>query len=256
MNCHRVVIELAVNLFAGFLIFLLGLGWPNIPKSYRMWKLRRFWGRGVMGEDFVVTYGSLFDSRLYDSTPPPFRFVKSYHDSRSVKVAGPTGRIVGDCEIRAISYLTSSLSGFRSNPLQVAADADAFKSLGRTFVALGSPASNEITDLALREEANTFLRFGQDAEGSYIEHLPTARKFRGFQPPIRKDYGIVLKIPNVRFPGHYFFVCAGLGEWGTSGAAWFLATKWATLWQELQFGLIVEVEVTSDESARVVGTKP
>ena len=206
----------------------------------------------MLGDDFIITYGSLLDSRLIDPTPTPFRFLKRFHDSRTVAVAGPTGRIVGDCEIRAISYLASSLGRFRRNALAVAADAEAFARLKRTFVALGSPSSNEITDLALREPANTLLRFGQDNEGTHIEHLPTKRKLRGFLPPIRRDYGIVLKIPNARFPGHHFFVCAGLGEWGTSGAAWYLATKWDQLPREPKFGLIVEVEIDSDESARQV----
>jgi hypothetical protein len=252
MTWPEIWIGFCVNVVAGVFIFMVGLLWPKIPKSYRMWRLRRFWGRGVLGDDFAIVYGSLLDSRLLDSSPPPFRFVKVFHDSRTIEIAGPTGRIVGDCEIRAISYLTSSLSRFRRKPLPVAADADAIAHLGRTLVALGSPASNEIADLALREEANTFLRFGQDGDGAYIEHLPTGQKLRGFRSPIRRDYGIVLKIPNTRFPGHHFFVCAGLGESGTSGAAWYLATKWNTLSQEPGFGLIVEVEVGSDESARQI----
>jgi hypothetical protein len=66
-----------------------------------------------------------------------------------------------------------------------------------------------------------------------------------------RDYGIVLKIPNLRFPGQFFFVCAGLGEWGTSGASWYLATKWRDLQSEFgdAFGVVVEVEIGSDESA-------
>jgi len=65
---------------------------------------------------------------------------------------------------------------------------------------------------------------------------------------------MVLKVTNQRFPGCFFFVCAGLGEWGTSGAAWYLATKWRDLQKEFgnAFGIVVEVELRSDESARRV----
>jgi len=28
------------------------------------------------------------------------------------------------------------------------------------------------------------------------------------------------------FPNHSWIVCAGLGEWGTSGTAWYLAHRW------------------------------
>lgn len=69
---------------------------------------------------------------------------------------------------------------------------------------------------------------------------------------MKKDYGIVLKSPNRRFIGKFFFVCAGLGEWGTSGASWYLATKWRDLQSEFgdAFGVVVEVGIGSDESAR------
>jgi len=252
MTGRDIWISLGINLFAGVLIFVLGLAWPILPKSYRMWKLTRFWGRGVLGDDFVIAYGSLLDSRLAEQSPPQFRFLKRFHDSRTVTVAGPTGPIVGDSEIRSISYLASSLGRFRPRALGVIRDAEAFGHLNRSFVALGSPSSNEITDLALREPANAFLRFGQDNEGTYIEHVSSGQKMRGFEPPILRDYGIVLKIPNARFQGHHFFVCAGRGEWGTSGAAWYLATKWEQRSQDPSFGLVVDVEIGSDESARKI----
>ena len=44
MTWRDILIGLCVNFFAGVLIFLLGMAWPIIPKSYRTWKLLRFWG--------------------------------------------------------------------------------------------------------------------------------------------------------------------------------------------------------------------
>lgn len=71
---------------------------------------------------------------------------------------------------------------------------------------------------------------------------------------MKKDYGMILKIPNLRFPDRFFFVCACLGEWGTSGASWYLATKWRDLLSEFKeaFGIVVEVDLGSDQSARRV----
>ena len=71
-----------------------------------------------------------------------------------------------------------------------------------------------------------------------------------------KDFGIVLKLPSLRFPGHFFFVCAGLGVSGASGAAWYLATKWRELLKYGDsFGVVVEVEIGADETARKVFPK-
>jgi hypothetical protein len=252
MTMSEIVINLAINILAGIFIFLLGLFWPVIPKSYRKVLLRRFWGKGVLGQDFAISYGALIDSRLTQQNPPPYRYVKRYHDGRAVQLVGPWGNIVGDCEIRSASYIINTLSTYRKRAVVVVDDATAFANLNRTFVALGSPSSNEITDLILREPNNTFLEFGQTGNTTFIRDRRTGREFRGFQEPVRKDYGIVLKIPNLRFPGHFFFVCAGLGEWGTSGASWYLATKWRDLQSEFgnAFGIIVEVEIGADESAR------
>ena len=111
--------------------------------------------------------------------------------------------------------------------------------------------SNEISDLAIKEKSNVFLEFDQDAEGTFIRDRASGQIFRGFEQRDNKDLGVVLKIPNNRFPGQYFFVCAGLGDWGTSGASWYLAKYWRKLpWSRKGFGIIVEVESTSDSSAK------
>jgi hypothetical protein len=70
-----------------------------------------------------------------------------------------------------------------------------------------------------------------------------------------KDYGVVLKVRNDMFQKHNFFVCAGLGEWGTSGAAWYLANHWHEFDKESEFGFVVEVSKGSDTIVRIV-TKP
>ena len=254
MDLITVLINLSINLFAGILIFLLGLFWHCIPKSYRKFLLTRFWGKEVCGKDFVICYGTLMDSRLTQPNPPPYRYVKSYPDGRVVNLVGPWGNIVGDCEIRSVSYIINALSSYRKDAISVMDDKTAFKDINRTIIALGSPSSNQITDMILREPNNIFTEFGQDGSVSFIRDKITNRRFIGFQEPIKIDYAIVLKIPNLRFPKHFFFVCAGLGEWGTSGASWYLSTKWWDLNKEFgnAFGIVVEVDIESDGTARRV----
>jgi hypothetical protein len=254
MAMCEILINLLINLFAGILIFFLGLFWAVIPKSYGKFLLRRFWGKGVFGQDFVISYGALIDSRLTQPNPPRFRYSKRYHNGRVVQLVGPWGNIVGDCEIRSASYIINTLSAYRKKAVTVLDDASAYPNLNRSFIALGSPSSNEISDLILREPNNGFLEFGQQGNTTFIRDKKSGRQFIGFQPPISKDYGIILKIPNLRFPGHFFFVCAGLGEPGTSGASWYLAARWRGLQSEFgnAFGIVVEVEIGSDTSARRV----
>ncbi len=259
MCLSQILTNLAINLFAGILIFLFGLFWPIIPKSFRQFLLRRFWGKGVLGQSLGITYGTLKDSRLCEQdispymdakSPRYFRYVKTYHDGRAIALVGPWGYIVSECEIRSASYIINAVSTYRKLPVAVLSDTTAFESLDRTFVALGSGSSNEISDLILRAPGNEFLEFGQ--QGTTILDKKTGREFVGFKEPVRRDYGIILKLPNLRFPGHFFFLCAGLGEWGTSGATWYLATKWRDLLRKFgnnPFGVVVEVEIGVDNSA-------
>lgn len=247
---------LGAALFVG-----LGSLIPLISRKHHKRRLRRFWGNGVTGKDFVISYGTLIDSRLAGPRLPQpgdedfYRYVKTYHDGRIVRIVGPWGKTVGESEIRSASYVINTLSTYRKTAIAVVDDEAATRDLNRTLVALGSPSSNVITDLVLREPNNEFLEFGQEGPArTFIRDKKNGTEFEGFKEPVRKDYGMVVKLPNLRFPGQLFFVCAGLGEWGTSGASWYLATKW----RELQlrfgdaFGIVVEVELGVDESARRV----
>jgi hypothetical protein len=69
------------------------------------------------------------------------------------------------------------------------------------------------------------------------------------------DHGILLRIKNPYHPDHFLFVCAGLGEWGTSGTAYYLFTHWKKLYKkhkQQDFCKIIEVNIGSDESAREI----
>lgn len=239
-----------VDLITGTFFFVLGLLWPKIRLLNKP-IVRWFFGKGIFDDRCNIVHGSIVDSRAGTAQPGDVRFIKQFHDGRRVGITGPWGNCVGDSELRAVSYIISALDMYRDNPIKVLDDRTAFQNLESTFIALGSPSSNEISDLAMREPSNEFLEFGQDNDGVFIRDKKSGQLFRGFEHREHKDLGIVLKIPNNRFPGYYFIICAGLGDWGTSGSSWFLATYWRRLpWSRRGFGIIVEVESNSDTSAR------
>lgn len=66
-----------------------------------------------------------------------------------------------------------------------------------------------------------------------------------------------MRIHPVPFPDRTWICCAGYGEWGTSGAAWFLANKWRELAKGLgadeSFLALVEVKREQDETTLLVG---
>ena len=255
MTREDITISLLLNLAAGSIYFVLGLIWPKlriIIKPIYRW----FFGKGVFGTKFNIVHGTIVDSRLLDPNFKGPRFVKRFRDGRAIAITGSYGNMMGESEIRASSYILSALSPFSKIPINVISDQTALANLEGTFICLGSPASNEITDLAMQDIGNKYFEFGQEGDSTYIIDKNSEKKYIGFKEPNKKDYGVILKIPNTRFNGHYYFVCAGLGDWGTSGATWYLANRWSKLPMSRDgFGVVVEVELLSDTSARIVSVK-
>jgi hypothetical protein len=68
--------------------------------------------------------------------------------------------------------------------------------------------------------------------------------------------GVLMRLQNPYHPNHKLFVCAGIGEWGTSGAAYYLFKNWRKLYKRFgsktNFALIIKVNINSDESAREI----
>jgi len=184
------------------------------------------------------------------------RPVKIFRDGTGFGLNGPSENVMGDSEMRSASHLVQALSPYRKDggSMTVEADNHALSQLDRTLIALGSGSTNEVTRLILAEPNNDFLEFVQENSSVFIRDKSTGKRFIAFQGPVRKDYGIILRLVNSRFPKTFLFVCAGLGDWGTSGASWFLAAKWNELHSKFKgnFGVVVEVDPGSDQSARLV----
>lgn len=123
-----------------------------------------------------------------------------------------------------------------------------------TYICLGSSDSNIKTKDVLAFSNNNFLDFGFDSE---TRERVIFRK-RSPQNTIKitdKDKGIIVKITNKHFPEYKCFVCAGLGEWGTSGAVWYLANNWEKLLKDYNkndFGVVVETTPLSLESTQII----
>jgi hypothetical protein len=250
MTWCEILIGLAINFVAGIFIFLLGFFWPIIPKSIQAYRLKKFFSSSILSDRFAIVYGTLQDPcpRVDSAGETVMRFMKRFRNGEVIRVAGPHENIVGDCEIRASGYLVQNIGKIREKTIKIISDNEAYEDLNFTLISLGSPASNQITGFVMREPTNQFYNFRQENQEVFIEAIPDARRYR----PERKDLAIIMRIRNERFPNHYFCVCAGLGEWGTSGATYYLATHWDQLYKEFKtdnFAILVEVDVGSDTSA-------
>jgi hypothetical protein len=129
--------------------------------------------------------------------------------------------------------------------------------LDSTFISFGGISNYKTTDI-LSSPENIFVQLtGNEIAFRSGESLP-------FACSNEADFGIILRITPSDFPQRSWIVCAGLGEWGTSGSAWYLAQRWPVLLAKIHpiahrlgfpsipdFLAIVRVVPGQDESARL-----
>lgn len=243
--------SISIELAGALIIFALGFLFSNAPKSITKYRLKRFFGSSVLCDDFQIVYGGVqICSDINNQI-----FEKKYHDGKIYKSKGDY-KIISDGGIRAYNYISHELGKHRDNLIKLCSDDIAYTDLNRTYITIGGPLTNELTDLALNEKSNKFFRFANlelvESDELRIDILNNSDNSKFFTRFPGKDYGIILKIRNSRFKNHFFFVCAGISSWGTSGTTWYLANNWKNLYKEFkskEFGIVLEVNIDSDTSA-------
>ena len=119
------------------------------------------------------------------------------------------------------------------------------------FVSFGAMSNGKTIDV-FENESNDLATF--DTSNLFFVSKKTGQPLCAFRPD--RDYGIILKIHPAQFPKRTWIACAGLGETGTSGSAWFLSHKWRDLERKFrgkeQFVAVIELRKDEDESARLL----
>lgn len=258
MWTDSLIINFLLDLVAGFIIFFVGLRWRLITSylSRERAGFRQVFGRAAHEAGLMtVTLDTYRDVRLLsdavreaigvESTQPRSadepRFVKVFPDGHLTALPGAYGDVIGYCSARGAAYLVERLAHLVA--VRVVSDSDISAQWSGTFVNIGSSASNIKTDAIKQFPQNPWLL---DDLGKFTfkdGHIEEMEE--------RLDKGIIFKLPNPYFNGYSVIVCAGLGEWGTSGAAYFLAKEWRMLAKRFgnnAFLVLVAVTPGADES--------
>src|SRR5213079_1352622 len=101
----------------------------------------------------------------------------------------------------------------------------AIKYWNATFICYGSSDTNLKTYDIEHLPGQTFFKLDFDAKGDRHWQVDG----RSFAALANADHGILVRLRNPHFPTHWLFVCAGLGEWGSSGATRYLFSRWDSL---------------------------
>jgi len=203
--------------------------------------------------------------------PPRNASISNDIDGRRISIAYS----VSECEIRATNYISSLLGTTQQVDTSMNSDIESRSKLDATFISLGSFYSNYKTEDMLNATENIFVCVNSGLETSSILESNCPIQWSGnnfklmsgesFYINSECDYGLILRITPTEQPDNAWLICAGIGEWGTSGASWYLANRWKGLIQKLgtwkyrsgmfpipDFAVIVEVKKGQDESARII----
>ena len=156
-------------------------------------------------------------------------------------------------EVRAANYLASAIGKYAGTTPSLRSDLDVIANLDLDFISLGGPGSNLKTADCQLNAGNRLAAI--DLINSQFVTPVGGQSLVTFDPGF--EYGVILKVHPTQFPTRVWLICAGIGEWGTSGSAWFLAHKWTQIRKEARnkpFATIVRVRPGQDESAESVRT--
>jgi hypothetical protein len=225
-----------------------------IPRAIQNWRFRRFFGQDAVAGDRIF---GVLDPVTLPVSPQANRYIKHFLGRRPDQaLIGPTD-VLGLCSVRVASYASGLFSRFRPShkPLAFTVDNDVANRWDASLFCFGSSDSNLKTfDIEFLPEQK-FYSMEFNTAGSRVFKVGN----REFGVDRKHDHGVLLRIKNPRHPEHALFVCAGLGEWGTSGAAYHLFSNWSSLARKhgrSDFCKVIRVEHGSDESAQEVFSIP
>ncbi len=145
---------------------------------------------------------------------------------------------------RSVSHLAYAIGRCSKSLPRIRSDVEMDPLMDISFVTMGGLTNFKSIDV-LDNDSNTFLQFKNDRIVSRSSQK-TIAKAEG-----RTDCALILKIHPANNPERTWLCVAGIGEWGTSGAAWWLSRHWKLLRKRAKnkpFACITKTTIGSDDS--------
>ena len=251
------------NVIGGVLVALLAFLYMKARGRFQCFHLNRILGT-VISKDRApaIVYGQLSLPPIINhgvSITHPYVKVPRRGGPMPLQESYSIEHPVSECEVRASTHIAGLFGQVKVRKMRLISDMTAIESNDGSFVALGGPGSNYKTADILACDSNIFVRMQNNGLAlTSGAHLP-------YDATFERDHGFILRVRSPYFRRHSLIVCAGIGEWGTSGAAWFLTKKWKELmkcgdswrtgWGFLRqpdFLAIIKVTRGQDDSASLV----
>ncbi|MCB2200261.1 hypothetical protein KQI63_12705 [bacterium] len=189
------------------------------------------------------------DLLILDIDPSKHVFKKK--DDNQAHINGSRD-LIGDCTARSIQYLSSWLSGTLKSDPTLLMDNSEKATWDNNLILIGSKSSNVKTEIYEGEMYKKYLYFGQNESGTFIQWNSDNKKYYISD---NKDKGVIIKTRNPFYKDKFVILCAGLGCYGTSGAAYYLYKHWKHLYSKYkgdEFAVVLETHIGADETAKII----
>jgi hypothetical protein len=210
------------------------------------WRYKQVFGGEAGKGGMHVVYGLLNPPQAADQTGAPVQhiFTKPGVDGARFSAS----EAVSACEVRAATYVAESIASNTGMWVRLSSDEALRPQLDLSYISLGIGNNCKTMDV-LNSVGNQFVRFNA---GTARFVTVSGRTIIEPSSDPQTDYGMILKSHPPNLPERNWIVCGGYGEWGTSGAAWYLSRKWRDirkLFGKKPFVIFVQVKRDKDESA-------
>ena len=230
------------NIIGGAIVAGLTLTVQVICKKVRRRSFRMIFGEDVESFFYLVYPHFESPSRKIEFRKPPSQVPRRTYSATNLSALHSTAAT------RTVNHLAYEIGSNSTAPPRIISDVDADQLMDISFLAIGGHTNHKSVDVFDNEE-NKFLDFGQES----IVSKETRDTIVIAESEV--DYAIILKICPFGNPKRTWLCCAGFGEWGTSGAAWWLSHNWKTIYKEAKkkpFACITRTRVGSDDSTRML----
>lgn len=210
------------------------------------WRYRQVFGKDAFEGNIHLVYATLNPPKAVDAAGVPVKYIfsKTGNDASLFSIS----EAVSVCEVRAVTYLAESVASNTRSWVALGSAKELGSKLDLSFISLGVTSNDKTMDL-LHNDGNLFVDFKDDR---FVSKL-SGRTIIAPAPESKKiDYGMILKIHPTSARERNWICSGGYGEWGTSGAAWYLARRWRDIRKKFgnkPFVIFVRVEEGRDESA-------
>lgn len=154
---------------------------------------------------------------------------------------------------RSVAYLAHEFGKRTKKVPIIKSHIETDQKVDLSFISIGGTTNPKTHDL-VNNEANKFL----DYEPHKILEKMSGKVLVEDGQEAGYDYAYMIKIHPSSNPKRTWICCGGIGEWGQSGAAWYLANHWKEIWKyakDKEFAYITKTKQQFDESTTAIYKK-